>query len=248
MAFIYKTTNIINNKIYIGKSKFNNPNYLGSGLRITGAIKKYGKTSFTKIILEECADNEVNDREIFWIRHYNSTDNLFGYNISKGGEGGNHYWATLTEEQRIIHNQKISDSKRGKSHKPHTSDTKKKQSDSFWKHAQDNPTFFKERSIAKRKTYVCVNHNTNTVYQTTNLEEFCKEHNLNFGAMRHNARTRKNFYDKIWSCSLENFDNLIDEQIIQLLEDEVYKNNKEYRAKISQSRKNKINGTLYNTN
>ena len=55
--------------------------------------------------------------------------------------------------------------------------------------------------------------------------------------MRHNARTRKNFYDKIWSCSLANFDNLIDDQIIQLLEDEVYKNNKEYRAKISQSRK-----------
>ena len=82
MAFIYKTTNIINNKIYVGKSKFNNPDYLGSGLKIAGAIKKYGKKNFSKSIIEECLDSDVNAREIFWISQFNSTDETLGYNIS----------------------------------------------------------------------------------------------------------------------------------------------------------------------
>jgi hypothetical protein len=66
--------------------------------------------------------------------------------------------------------------------------------------------------------------------------------------MKHNARTRKNFYANVWSCSFKKFDNLNDKQIIELLADEVYRNNAEYKEKISQSRKNKINDAMYNTN
>ena len=40
---IYKTTNLINGKIYIGKNKGNNNWYLGSGKLLIYAIKKYGK-------------------------------------------------------------------------------------------------------------------------------------------------------------------------------------------------------------
>jgi len=40
---IYKTTNLINGKYYIGKDKYNNPSYLGSGFILYQAIKKYGK-------------------------------------------------------------------------------------------------------------------------------------------------------------------------------------------------------------
>ena len=39
---VYKTTNLINGKIYIGKDMKNNPNYLGSGTILRRAIKKYG--------------------------------------------------------------------------------------------------------------------------------------------------------------------------------------------------------------
>jgi group I intron endonuclease len=246
MAFIYKTTNIINNKIYVGKSKFNNPDYLGSGLKISGAIKKYGKENFSKSIIEECLDSTVNAREIFWISQLNSNNEAIGYNISKGGEGGNHYWTTLTEEEKTEHNKKISNARTGQLLGPRTKKTKKKQSKSFWEHAEKNPEFFKERALAKCKSYVCVNHNTNIVYRTKNLKEFCEEQNLNFESMRHNARTRKNFYDKIWSCSFDKFDSIIDEEIIKLLEEEVQTNNEAYKKKIG--RYQKTNGNLHNTN
>lgn len=89
MAIIYKTTNLITNKIYIGKSKFDyDPNYLGSGTIITQAIRKYGRKSFEKTILEFCSLSKVDEREKFWIKEFDSTNRIIGYNIAKGGTGG----------------------------------------------------------------------------------------------------------------------------------------------------------------
>jgi group I intron endonuclease len=86
---IYKTTNLINNKIYIGKDKRNDPKYLGSGVKIILAIKKYGKKNFNKEILEYCnSEEELNEKEMLWIQKFNSTDRNLGYNITVGGEGG----------------------------------------------------------------------------------------------------------------------------------------------------------------
>jgi group I intron endonuclease len=84
---IYKTTNLINGKFYIGKDKHNNPKYLGSGKILKLAIKKYGIKNFIKDIIEEC-DNEIYwlEREIYWIKYYDSVKS--GYNIALGGNGG----------------------------------------------------------------------------------------------------------------------------------------------------------------
>lgn len=49
---IYKTTNLVNEKFYVGKDIKNNPNYLGSGLILKNAINKYGIENFKKEILE----------------------------------------------------------------------------------------------------------------------------------------------------------------------------------------------------
>lgn len=86
---IYKITNLINNKIYIGKDTTSNPNYFGSGLLINRAFEKYGKENFIKEVIDE-TDNyeELSKKEIYWIGKYNSTDREIGYNISKGGDGG----------------------------------------------------------------------------------------------------------------------------------------------------------------
>lgn len=245
MAFIYKTKNLINGKIYIGKSKYNKPEYFGSGLRIAGAIEKYGKENFVKEIIEECNDSVVNEREIFWITHYNSTDDITGYNISRGVEGGAHYWSTLTEEQRIEHNRKISSSRIGQKMSPRSKETKEKQSKSFREHAEHNPNFFKERALAKCKWYLCVDHSTNAMYRTKNLKEFCKEHNLNFEAMRHNARTRKNYCNGTWSCSMNLYNDTAPATIVEQLINEINNNNIEYRNKIRQAKLNrKTNGNL----
>ena len=61
---IYKTTNLINGKIYVGQDTKNNPNYLGSGKILKFALKKYGIENFKKEILEECLTlDELNELE-----------------------------------------------------------------------------------------------------------------------------------------------------------------------------------------
>lgn len=86
---IYKITNLINGKIYIGKDTISDKNYYGSGLLIKRSINKHGIENFKKEILEECNNNdELCIREKYWIEKYNSTNSQIGYNISKGGDGG----------------------------------------------------------------------------------------------------------------------------------------------------------------
>lgn len=84
---IYKTTNLINGKIYIGLDSYNRPNYLGSGLWITRAIKKYGKKNFKKEILEHCTCKNIYEREKYWVKFLNARDPKIGYNICEGGLG-----------------------------------------------------------------------------------------------------------------------------------------------------------------
>ena len=84
---IYKTTNLINGKFYIGKDVKNKKLYLGSGKLLKQAIQKYGKENFKKEILEYCIDlKHLDEREIYWIDKYNSIKN--GYNLTEGGTGG----------------------------------------------------------------------------------------------------------------------------------------------------------------
>jgi group I intron endonuclease len=86
---IYKTTNTINNKFYIGKDLRNSKYYLGSGLAVKNAIKKYGRSNFIKEIIEFCnSENHLNEREIFWIQHFREISPNLIYNIADGGEGG----------------------------------------------------------------------------------------------------------------------------------------------------------------
>jgi len=86
---IYKTINKINKKIYIGKDTHNDPNYLGSGVSLNMAIKKYGKENFVKEVIDNCTTlDELNIKEAYWINLFNSTNKKIGYNLTNGGEGG----------------------------------------------------------------------------------------------------------------------------------------------------------------
>jgi group I intron endonuclease len=99
-VIIYKTTNLITGKFYIGKDKYNNPNYLGSGVKLKDAIKKYGLQNFKKEIVEYCESYDyMNEREKFWIEYYQSINPTVGYNISTGGDGGDNFTNHLNKEE-----------------------------------------------------------------------------------------------------------------------------------------------------
>jgi len=109
---IYKITNNVNGKIYVGQELKYNPRYFGSGLVLIAAIKKYGIENFQKEILENFIEDKekLNEREIFWIKKLNSRDKKIGYNIASGGQGGDF----LSEEQKEKRGKKISEARKGK--------------------------------------------------------------------------------------------------------------------------------------
>lgn len=89
IGYIYKTTNTVNNKIYIGQhhaTEYDN-NYIGSGPILKKAINKYGKDNFINEILEICeTEEELHLKEEYWILTLNARDHNIGYNIAKGGQ------------------------------------------------------------------------------------------------------------------------------------------------------------------
>lgn len=103
MWCIYKHTNKINGKVYIGQTcEVENPNKRwqdGRGYDVVypfgKAIVKYGWDNFIHEIIETNIDTlkEANNREIYWIEYYHSyiKDPLCnGYNATRGGDNGDH--------------------------------------------------------------------------------------------------------------------------------------------------------------
>jgi group I intron endonuclease len=90
---VYKVTNIINNKFYIGKHQTNNINdsYMGSGRAIKSAINVYGRANFIKemlFIFNNEDDMNAKEKEIITEEFVNNPDT---YNLGVGGEGGPHF-------------------------------------------------------------------------------------------------------------------------------------------------------------
>lgn len=87
---IYKITNKINGKSYIGQSKHIKRRWREhiNGLEnsvISAAIKKYGEENFIFEILELCSIEELNNREIYYIDKFKTYGD--GYNMTTGGDG-----------------------------------------------------------------------------------------------------------------------------------------------------------------
>lgn len=89
MYYIYRITNKVNNKTYIGQHKYTNKddNYMGSGKLLKKAIKKYGIDNFEKeIIVDNIKTREEADKlEIYYI-DYERKKGKSEYNITSGGE------------------------------------------------------------------------------------------------------------------------------------------------------------------
>lgn len=112
MGFIYKITNNINNKIYIGKTtqtvgrRFTE-HKRDSKTRNTYlyyAMRKYGIENFFIDTIEEVPNQELNDREIYWIDFYKSNNNENGYNLTSGGDGKSHVDICTIKEMEELWN------------------------------------------------------------------------------------------------------------------------------------------------
>lgn len=90
-GYIYKTTNTITHKIYIGQKKspaFLSERYLGSGKHLKSSIRKYGAEHFTIELIDTAESlQELNEKERYYIALFDACNPAVGYNITKGGDG-----------------------------------------------------------------------------------------------------------------------------------------------------------------
>ena len=117
-GFIYITTNMVNAKRYIGQKKFDKYNswkyYQGSGKIFIKAVKLYGRKNFKRDIIDIAySKDEINNKEIEYIKKYQAVKRKDFYNIAIGGHNSNSLTPrTLSIETR----EKISEAVRGKNH------------------------------------------------------------------------------------------------------------------------------------
>lgn len=104
---IYKITNKVNGKCYIGQSNDIHRRWkqeLAPNAKLNPhlarAFEKYGIDNFDFEIIEECQREQLNEREQFYIEIYHSIDPKLGYNKTEGGDGnlGRHF--IMSEEQK----------------------------------------------------------------------------------------------------------------------------------------------------
>lgn len=137
---IYKITNLVNGKTYIGQHKYTklNDRYMGSGILIKKAIKKYGRENFKKEILYKDIQykDTANSVEVFAIAKERALGKA-EYNIDNGGTGSSRF----SDKTR----KKMSNAQRGKKKGHLSEETKRKISEAN----RGRPTWNKGGHISK---------------------------------------------------------------------------------------------------
>ncbi len=127
---VYKITNAINNKVYIGVTQHplkkrwqqHKCNANKKSYHLYNAMKKYGFDNFNiEVFFEVNTKKEMLDKEIELISLHKSNDRRYGYNNSTGGESSRK-GCKLTQEQK----NKISHYQKHRKRKPHSEKTKMK--------------------------------------------------------------------------------------------------------------------------
>ena len=157
MFYIYRITNLINGKTYIGQHKYKdlNDDYMGSGVHLKRAQKKYGIENFKKDILVFgiVKKSFIDLLEKEYIKFYRSIGKA-EYNIADGGEGGSTnkgmHWNLSEKTKKKLseahkgkshseeHIKKISEAHKGKKLGPISEETRKKMSESHKGHKSWN--------------------------------------------------------------------------------------------------------------
>ena len=97
MIFIYQIRNLVNSKVYVGKTRDVDLRFQqhiessvsGDERHLYASMRHYGIENFVVDVLEENLHSEeaANEQERAWIRKLNSFDRRFGYNLTPGGDG-----------------------------------------------------------------------------------------------------------------------------------------------------------------
>lgn len=182
--FVYKITNIKNNKVYIGQSirpieerwKRHKNDALNNILdtHFARAIRYYGPDNFKLELLDTAtSQQELTAKEHYWIAWYNSIENGYNETNAEYKCGGNTYRNKTDEEMKII-KEKLRQSKMG-SKNPHSTKVK------------------------------CRNINTKEEYHfdtQKQMQDFFKESNHQFISRRCLGRIKK-LYKNEWQIAYE---------------------------------------------
>lgn len=140
---VYKHTNQINGKSYIGissqsldaRSGSNGKNYK-KNKHFYDAIQKYGWDSFShEVLFNGLSKTEAQHIEVELIAKYKSNDSQYGYNLSSGGESGN-AGCTMSESERLRRSQAYSG----------------KGNPMYGKRGKNNPNYQRKCSTATKET------------------------------------------------------------------------------------------------
>ena len=165
---IYKIENAVNGKIYIGQScnlkqrinehKRNLKNNEHQNNHLQLSYNKYGIENFGYSITEECDENIIDDREIYWIAFYNCCNRNKGYNSEYGGNKNKHH--SEESKQRMKNSQKNFTKERlqkmSLSHigNTHSEETKKKMCDSHkgFTHSEESKLKISKNNSGKERS------------------------------------------------------------------------------------------------
>jgi hypothetical protein len=143
---IYKTTNKVDSKIYIGQHRTDNLNdkYIGSGNALREAIKEFGKHNFYCETLEFCNREDLSKQEKYWVKVFDANNPLIGYNKTSGGCRDYNVVEETLEKLSLSHIQFYENNP----------EFLKEKSDQRKQFLKDNPEFSKENGIKISQYYI----------------------------------------------------------------------------------------------
>lgn len=216
-GIIYKVTNKINGKVYIGqtvqKLRRRRKKHISEALlnknsyHFHGAIRKHGKSNFVWEVLEKCySQEELNNRETYYIDEYDSVN--LGYNMRSFGEaqsGWNHSEETkalLSEKVKIRLATKGHPNKgrkwskevrerMGESHRGRKQSKQQREKHSICMSGSGNPMYGMSGALAPSSKKYIVTFPDGKEQIVHGLHSFCLENGLNSSCM---VRCAKGFY------------------------------------------------------
>jgi len=99
-SYVYCVTNKVNGKYYIGSHCGTNPKYMGSGVALKHAFRKYGRDQFEKTVLYYCDDYQKHEGKL--LVALDAANDPKSYNLTNAGSGGSAGRVYSEETRRIM--------------------------------------------------------------------------------------------------------------------------------------------------